>query len=260
MFLVQQLQELTGNFAELATDTGTFTLLSGTTVTGTTGNFTTITAATGTFTSSISFPSLTLTGDLTVGKKLFVGEDALITGITTVARTTGYDFIVNTSTSGDVITVEPSGVVYIQNELVIPEANRASGAGYYVNTGTTNITGDNTTLDYSGGNGFNFEGNNASGYYGNLVVPNLISTDTITGSAATFNHLTGSTTLSGGTVYGTTVTGTTGQFPTLTSNTGTFTLVSGTTVTGSTGSFTQATAGTGTFTLVSGTTVTGEHW
>ena len=247
----------TGNFNNLSTDTGTFTLISGTTVTGDTGNFTSITAATGTFTSSLSFPSLTLTGDLTVGKKLYVGEDALITGITTVARATGYDFIVNSSTSGNVITVEPSGVVYIQDPLVIPVANRASGAGYYINTGTTNIVGDNTTLNYSGGNGFNFEGNNANGYYGNLVVPNLISTDTITGSAATFSNLTGSTTISGGTIYGNTITGTTGQFPTLTGGTGTFTLVSGTTVTGSTGSFTQATAGTGTFTLVSGTTVTG---
>lgn len=67
----------------------------------------------------------------------------------------GVDYTVNTTTSGDVISLVSGQVVFVENTGVVGTAP-ASGYGYYTYTGGTTLTGVNTSLEYSGGTATGF--------------------------------------------------------------------------------------------------------
>ena len=67
----------------------------------------------------------------------------------------GVDYTVNTTTSGSVISLVSGQVVFVQETGVVGTAP-ASGYGYYTYTGSTTLTGINTTLEYSGGTATGF--------------------------------------------------------------------------------------------------------
>jgi hypothetical protein len=67
----------------------------------------------------------------------------------------GIDYTVNTTTSGSVISLVSGQVVFVQETGVVGTAP-ASGYGYYTYTGSTTLTGINTTLEYSGGTATGF--------------------------------------------------------------------------------------------------------
>lgn len=67
----------------------------------------------------------------------------------------GVDYTVNTTTSGDVISLVSGQVVFVQETGVVGTAP-ASGYGYYTYTGGTTLTGVNTALLYSGGTATGF--------------------------------------------------------------------------------------------------------
>jgi len=80
----------------------------------------------------------------------------------TVVRNDFYraaDFIVNTATSGTVISLVSGQIVQIAATGLTATA-AASGVGFYTYTGTTTLTGINTALLYSGGTttGFSYNG------------------------------------------------------------------------------------------------------
>lgn len=77
----------------------------------------------------------------------------------TISRNDFYrdaDYTVSTTTSGDVISLVSGQIVFIENTGVLGTAAE-SGYGYYAYTGATTLTGDNTTLLYSGGTSSGFE-------------------------------------------------------------------------------------------------------
>ena len=69
------------------------------------------------------------------------------------------DYTVNTTTSGDVISLVSGQMVFVQETGVLGTA-AASGYGYYTYTGSATLTGVNTSLLYSGGtaSGFDYNG------------------------------------------------------------------------------------------------------
>ena len=69
------------------------------------------------------------------------------------------DYIVNASTSGTVISLVSGQIVQVTATGLISTAV-ASGVGYYTYTGSTTLTGINTSLLYSGGTttGFSYNG------------------------------------------------------------------------------------------------------
>jgi len=67
----------------------------------------------------------------------------------------GVDYTVNTTTSGDVISLVSGQVVFVEETGVVGTAP-ASGYGYYTYTGGTTLTGVNTALLYSGGTATGF--------------------------------------------------------------------------------------------------------
>ena len=70
-------------------------------------------------------------------------------------------YTVNTSTSGDRISLESGMVVYVEDPSVITVSGPSNGAGYYTYTGATNpFASGNTEIHYSGGleNGFTYAG------------------------------------------------------------------------------------------------------
>ena len=67
----------------------------------------------------------------------------------------GVDYTVNTTTSGDVISLVSGQVVFVEETGVVGTAP-ASGYGYYTYTGGTTLTGVNTSLEYSGGTATGF--------------------------------------------------------------------------------------------------------
>ena len=74
------------------------------------------------------------------------------------------DYTVNASTSGTVVSVVSGQVVFVASTGIL--ANTAeSGYGYYTYTGSTTLTGVNTSLLYSGGTSSGFAYNGVS--YGN---------------------------------------------------------------------------------------------
>lgn len=80
----------------------------------------------------------------------------------TIARNDFYrapDYTVNASTSGTVISLSSGQIVFIAATGVLATA-AMSGYGYYTYTGTTTLTGVNTSLVYSGGtsSGFTYNG------------------------------------------------------------------------------------------------------
>ena len=72
------------------------------------------------------------------------------------------DYIVNTTTSGTVISLVSGQIVNVTSTGVITATTPASGIGYYTYTGATTLTGVNTAFHYSGGtsSGFTFNGVN----------------------------------------------------------------------------------------------------
>jgi len=69
------------------------------------------------------------------------------------------DYTVSSGTSGNVISLSSGQIVFVQDTGVVSTAP-ASGYGYYTYTGTTTLTGVNTSLEYSGGtsSGFTYQG------------------------------------------------------------------------------------------------------
>lgn len=60
------------------------------------------------------------------------------------------DYVVNTSTSGDNISLVSGQIVYIEETGVLPAGAAESGVGYYTYTGSVNLEGPNTSITYSG--------------------------------------------------------------------------------------------------------------
>lgn len=72
------------------------------------------------------------------------------------------DYVVNATTSGTIISLVSGQIVDIATTGVLTGLGAASGAGYYIYTGATTLTGVNTALEYSGGTatGFSYNGVN----------------------------------------------------------------------------------------------------
>ena len=70
------------------------------------------------------------------------------------------DYVISSGTSGTVISLTSGQVVLVFNPNVITATPAASGFGYYTYTGTTTLTGVNTSLHYTGGvsDGFTYNG------------------------------------------------------------------------------------------------------
>ena len=71
----------------------------------------------------------------------------------------GTDYTINSTTSGDVIALSSGQVVLISDTGLMATAPE-SGYGYYTYTGSTTLTGANTSLIFSGGigSGFTYNG------------------------------------------------------------------------------------------------------
>ncbi|GEM_PF-1332594 len=71
----------------------------------------------------------------------------------------GTDYTINSTTSGDVIALSSGQVVLISDTGLMATAPQ-SGYGYYTYTGSTTLTGANTSLIFSGGigSGFTYNG------------------------------------------------------------------------------------------------------
>ena len=92
----------------------------------------------------------------------------------TIVRNDKYrdaDYTVNTTTSGDVISLSSGQIVFIAETGVLATAAE-SGYGYYTYTGATTLTGVNTDLIYSGGIGSGFTYNGVA--YGDLPATTFV--------------------------------------------------------------------------------------
>lgn len=92
----------------------------------------------------------------------------------TIVRNDKYrdaDYTVNTTTSGDVISLSSGQIVFISETGVLATAAE-SGYGYYTYTGATTLTGVNTDLIYSGGIGSGFTYNGV--VYGDLPAATFV--------------------------------------------------------------------------------------
>lgn len=92
----------------------------------------------------------------------------------TIVRNDKYrdaDYTVNTTTSGDVISLSSGQIVFIAETGVLATAAE-SGYGYYTYTGATTLTGVNTDLIYSGGIGSGFTYNGVA--YGDLPAATFV--------------------------------------------------------------------------------------
>ena len=92
----------------------------------------------------------------------------------TIVRNDKYrdaDYTVNTTTSGDVISLSSGQIVFISETGVLATAAE-SGYGYYTYTGATTLTGVNTDLIYSGGIGSGFTYNGVA--YGDLPAATFV--------------------------------------------------------------------------------------
>ena len=71
------------------------------------------------------------------------------------------DYVISSGTSGTVISLTSGQVVLVFDTGVV-STPAASGFGYYTYTGTTTLTGINTSLEYSGGTSSGFAYNGVS--------------------------------------------------------------------------------------------------
>ena len=94
---------------------------------------------------------------LLVDRPLF--DSVRVTTQTVGSQSSNTDYTINSTTSGDVIALSSGQVVLISDTGLMATAPQ-SGYGYYTYTGSTTLTGANTSLIFSGGigSGFTYNG------------------------------------------------------------------------------------------------------